>query len=662
MPETRHVRIEAPDGIGLAASLYLPDREGSDDGPWPALLEALPYRKDDITASYRPEYLRLADAGYVVCRVDVRGTGSSEGIATDEYPATERTDLLAVIDWLATQPWSTGAVGMFGTSYSGFNSLQLAMERPPSLKAIVSIFASDDRYGDDVHYFGGAVKQLDVVDYPAYMVANNALPPVPSIYGEGWREEWERRVVATEPWLFTWLEHQRYDEYWRFGSAREDYGAIEAATMIVGGWADGYTNIALRSFPELRCPRRVLIGPWPHAAVETCQPGPNIDLVPEMLRWWDRWLKGVDTGVDREPPITVYAQRSTPPDPTRAEVRGAWRFEPTWPPARLEPATLGLADAEPGGLAHRGGPDTIEVRGDVGSTAWISCAGGMPWGQSSDQRPDEAFSLTFTWDALEEDFEILGHPVLQVRVRSDRPVAYLSAKVCDVFPDGTSSLVVRGMMNLTHRTSRSEPTPMPPGEWVELELELEACAWTFDAGHRIRLDLAGADWPNAWAPPTAAILEIDRVTTELQLPVLVGPAPVAEIPSLPPSTSAQLDPRERRGSDHWRWEIVEDVVGHERRAVATYGGDEPADGEVPAMRTRYGGSVGVSLVDPGRAWADGETDLEIGFPEATCRAWSRVRMDSDAETYRVSLELAVSEDGVERWRRTWERAFPRDLQ
>jgi putative CocE/NonD family hydrolase len=653
------VRIEAPDGIGLAATVYLPP---SGNGPWPALLEALPYRKDDLTASYRPEYVRLAEAGYVVCRVDVRGTGSSEGIATDEYPATERTDLLAVIDWLATQPWSSGAVGMFGTSYSGFNSLQLAMERPAALKAIVSIFASDDRYGDDVHYFGGAVKQLDVVDYPAYMVASNALPPVPAVFGEAWREEWERRVADTEPWLFTWLEHQRYDAYWRSGSLREDYGSIEAATMIVGGWADGYTNIALRSFPELRCPRRVLIGPWPHADVATCRPGPTIDLVPEMLRWWDRWLKDEDTGVDAEPPIVVYAQRSTRPDPIRPVVHGEWRFEPTWPPARSTAATFSLRDAEPGGLASGEGPDVLRVRGDVGTTAWISCAGGMPWGQSGDQRPDEALSLTYTWEPLDQAREILGHPVLRTRIRSDHPVAFLSAKVCDVFPDGTSSLVVRGMLNLTHRVSRTDPEPLPAGTWIDVELELEACAWTFDAGHRIRLDLAGADWPNAWAPPTAATLTLDRDATSLELPELRGPAPGAITPTLPASSSPQHDPLAVSEADAWRWEIVEDVVGRERRAVATYGGDEPADGDVPAIRSRYGGTVGVSIDDPGLAWADGETDLEIAFPEATCRAWSRVRMDSDASTYRVAIELVVSEDGQERWRRSWERTFPRDLQ
>ncbi len=344
MPSKQHVFISMRDGVRLAASLYVPDG----DGPWPAVLEALPYRKDDVTSSYRPEYERIAAAGYVVCRVDLRGTGSSEGIAEDEYPAVERTDMMTVIDWLATQDWSTGNVGMYGTSYSGFNSIQLAMERPPALKAIIPIYATDDRYADDVHYMGGAVKQLDQVDYPSYMVALNALPPVPGVYGEGWREEWERRVRGTEPWVLTWLEHQRFDDYWRFGSLRPDYDRIQAATMIIAGWADGYRNNSLRTFEQLRCPTRLVIGPWAHASTDTSLPGPNIDLVPEMIRWWDRWLKDEDNGIDREPPIVLFAQRSTRPGATRPTMEGAWRYEPTWPAERLRPTPLALADA-----AHR---------------------------------------------------------------------------------------------------------------------------------------------------------------------------------------------------------------------------------------------------------------------------------------------------------------------
>jgi len=658
MARREHARIRMADGIELAATIFFPDHG---DGPWPALMEALPYRKDDVTASSAGHYASLADAGYMLCWLDIRGTGSSGGIATDEYSAAERADLVAVVDWLATQPWSSGAVGMFGTSYGGFNSLQCALEAPPALKAIVPIFASDDRYADDVHYYGGALKQLDVVDYPTYMVAMNAMPPVPSLWGEDWRDEWQRRLEGTEPWFLTWLAHQQRDEYWRYGSAREDIERITAATMIVGGWADGYTNIALRSFPRMQAPTRLLLGPWSHGSPESCRPGPNIDFEAELLRWFDRWLKGIENGIDDEPPIVVYQQRSTTPDPLRGEVRGEWRAEPTWPPDRLRPSPYALGDAEPGGLAAGAGPtDTLRVDGSVGETAWISCAAALPWGQSADQRPDEARSLTYTWAPLGEDLELFGHPRLRVRVTCDRPTAYLSAKITDVFPDGTSSLVVRGMVNLAHRDPDAPPAALTVGEPIELDLELEAIAWTIDAGHRLRLDLAGADWPNAWPPPDAATLTIDRSTAELELPVLAGPPPITDRPPLRTLTGRQHG-TESTEDDWWRWELDDDGTGI-RVARTGYGGTAQLDGSRSPYRDRYEGVVGVSLDAPGVAFADGQAEFEVGYPEATVRTSSHVRLDSDADTYRVTIELVADEDGQERFRKTWERTFPRELQ
>jgi putative CocE/NonD family hydrolase len=658
MSTFEHVFISIQDGTRLAASLFRPEGEG----PWPAILEALPYRKDDDTASYRREYERLADAGYVVCRVDLRGTGSSEGIAPDEYPAVERTDLLTVIDWLATQPWSSGNVGMYGTSYSGFNSIQLAMERPPALKAIIPIYATDDRYGDDVHYFGGALKQLDLVDYPTYMIAMNALPPVPPIFGDGWRDEWERRVAETEPWVLTWLAHQRLDDYWRFGSLRPDYDRIEAATMIVAGWADGYRNNSLRTFEKLRCPARVVIGPWAHASTDTSLPGPNIDLVPEMLRWWDRWLKGVDNGIDREPPIALFAQRSTRAGPTRREMRGDWRYEPAWPAARLRPTVLELTDADGPARASAGGEaDSLEVRADVGWTAWISCAGQLPFGQPDDQRPDEVFSLAYTWPELDEELEILGHARLSVTISSTAPIAYLSAKLCDVFPDGESSLVARGMLNLTHRDSRDDPSPLEPDRPYEVTLDLEVTSWTFEAGHRIRLDLAGTDWPNAWTPPAPLILSIDRAASSITLPVMEGPSPSPGSPSFaPPRRPEHAVPN--RGRDDYVWRVERDVPSGLTRSVVGNWGDYPPTDGAPSFAERYDGAVTVRPGDPGDASAHGEATFEIRWPEGTCGSRAVLDVESDADVYRVHVDLTVTEGGDIRWHRTWDRTIPRDHQ
>lgn len=301
------VFVPLPDGTRLAVSLFLPHG----DEPVPCVIEALPYRKDDLTASYQSEYVRLRDEhSYAVARVDVRGTGSSDGLATDEYPAQEQRDLCGVIAWLAGQPWCTGSVGMYGTSYSGFNALQVACERPPALKAVCAIYATDDRYTDDVHYMGGSLRLLDIVDYPAYMVAMNALPPVPALVGDGWRDTWRERVESLEPWLVRWIEEQRDSAYWRHGSVRPAYDRITCPTMLVGGWADGYRNNTFRTFEALECPKRLVVGPWSHMSTATSLPGPHIDLVPELVRWFRQWLGDEENGVEGEPPIQVLIGRA----------------------------------------------------------------------------------------------------------------------------------------------------------------------------------------------------------------------------------------------------------------------------------------------------------------------------------------------------------------
>lgn len=654
------VSIPMPDGVRLAASLYLPETAG----PWPVLLEALPYRKDDLTSHYGGEYERFAgEFGYAVCRLDIRGTGSSEGIPQGEYTAQELDDLEVTIAWLAAREWSNGNVGMYGTSWSGFNSLAAAMRRPPALKAICSIFASDDRYADDVHYFGGALKQLDLVDWPLYMFVENLLPPVPAIYGEGWREQWALRMREADPWSIRQLREQTYSDYWKQSSLREDYGSIEAATMLVCGWADGYKNISLRGMAHLRCPKRLLFGPWSHASTETCLPGPNADIVPEMARWWDRWLKDVDNGVDREPPIALFVRRPTKPAPDLKRMNGEWRFEPGWPLERSAEMPMPLGNAETPGRT-RGHLDALEVRGDVGWTAWISCAGGLPWGQPADQRPDEAYSIGYEWAPLEHEVEILGYPRLEVTVTSSAPVAYLSAKLCDVFPDGTSALVTRGLLNLTHRDSREEPAPLEPGVAYHVTFELEVASWVFEPGHRIRLDLAGTDWPNAWPPPEPVTLTVERSGSAIVLPTLDGPSPIAERPVLPAPTREAHPLESSRGAEmpSVTWRIEHDVVAKETRAVTAYGGASERDERRPKTEEWYEGTVGVSTEDPGRAWVRAHATNTLHFPEATVSGDVRWTIRSDAEAYDVELEAALTEEGKSVWSRRWQERIPRELQ
>ena len=299
--DTRDVWIPMPDGVRLHARVWLP--RDAQQHPVPAILEYLPYRLDDWTSvrdSERHPY--YAANGYASIRVDVRGSGSSEGLFDDEYSAAELDDGIRVIEWLAEQPWCSGDVGMFGISWGGFNSLQLAARGPEALKAIVTVCSTDDRYDNDVHYMGGAVLAIDMAAWAGTMLAFASRPPRPEVTGDGWVEQWRERLTHQRPLAETWLAHQERDDYWRHGSACEDYDSFRAAVLAVGGWSDPYRDTVLRLLENLEVPTKGIIGPWSHQYPDRgLAPGPGMDFLGETLRWWDRWLKGADTGVRARP-------------------------------------------------------------------------------------------------------------------------------------------------------------------------------------------------------------------------------------------------------------------------------------------------------------------------------------------------------------------------
>jgi putative CocE/NonD family hydrolase len=694
--------VVAADGTPLAVTVYRP----AGGEPQPCLVEALPYRQDDVTASYAATYRRLVEEfGYAVCRVDVRGTGSSGGIAGDEYPAVERDDLAAVFRWLAAQPWCTGRIGMFGTSYSGFNSLQLAADAPPELGAVCAIYATDDRYTDDVHYSGGVLRAIDLVDYCTYMVPMNALPPVPARWATrpgatvpevaapgrppgpadargAWAAEWRRRIDETPAWVIEWLTHQTDGATWRRGSLRlgpggAGYERVTVPTMIVAGWADGYRNNTFRTVEQLGAntvPWRLLAGPWSHQDPARARPGPHLDLDVEMVRWFDEHLRGRPPAVALAP-LQVFVRHSTRPAPDLAEHAGAWHaLDPATRRARTYRRAGAGRDAGAGGDAGGdrvgagagadvgGALDELVVEPDIGTMAWISCAGTLPWGQPLDQRVDDARSLTYDWPA-DEPIRIIGNPTLRVRLRASAPVATLVAKVCDVFPDGTSALITRGTLNLTHRgvwpadptgESGAVPQPLVPGAWYDVTVELEAIAHEVAAGHRLRLALAGADWPNVWPAPGPVVLAVERPSIELALPDLADAADAVLPPFAAGAGVAETD-------DDVEWRIERDVLRRTVRAVTRYGGRyEGADGA--PVRDSYLGDAGVHIDDPSRAWAIGTSTFEIDWPEATCATAATVAVRSDADTYHVTIELNATLDGVPFATRSWSEAIPRHLQ
>ena len=335
--------IPLSDGARLSARIWLPE-SAQERRPVPAILEYLPYRKDDVTAAddaLRHAY--VAARGYACARVDIRGSGASDGVLVDEYSRQEHDDALEVIAWLAEQPWCTGAVGMTGISWSGFNSLQVAARRPPALKAIITACSSDDRYANDVHYLGGVPLACYLLTWACALMGYNARPPDPLIAGERWREQWLERLEANPDLISLWLEHQSRDEYWRHGSICEDYDAIECAVLAVGGWADAYVDAIFRMLANLSCPRMGLIGPWGHLWPQDGHPGPAIGFLQESLRWWDHWLKGSDTGIMEEPMLRAFMQEAVPPAPDYAQRPGRWVAETSWP-RQEPPLTLSLGD------------------------------------------------------------------------------------------------------------------------------------------------------------------------------------------------------------------------------------------------------------------------------------------------------------------------------
>lgn len=269
-----HFEIPMPDGCRLAARMWLP--EDAECKPVPAILAYIPYRKNDLTAA-RDAVMHpyVAGHGYAVVRVDLRGTGDSEGLMLDEYLQQELEDGCSVIEWLAAQPWCDGNVGMIGISWGGFNGLQIAAMRPPALKAVISCASTDDRYADDVHYMGGTLL-IDNFSWAAIMFGRNALPPDPRNKPDTWRALWHGRLKESGLWLKNWLQHQHRDEFWKHGSVCEDHAAITCPVYAISGWADGYCRSVFRLMEKLQGPRKGLVGPWAHTYPHIGKPGPAI--------------------------------------------------------------------------------------------------------------------------------------------------------------------------------------------------------------------------------------------------------------------------------------------------------------------------------------------------------------------------------------------------
>ncbi|MEZ4864663.1 MAG: CocE/NonD family hydrolase [Caldilineaceae bacterium] len=656
-----HVWIPLADGTRLAARIWLP--VDSEAKPVPALLEYIPYRKNDFTAlrdSIRHPY--FAGHGYASVRVDMRGSGDSDGLLLDEYLQQEQDDALEVIAWLADQPWCSGAVGMFGKSWGGFNALQVAARRPPALKAIITLCSTDDRYADDVHYMGGCLLASDMFWWASIMLAYNGRPPDPKVVGEDWKRIWLERLEKTPPHVEAWVAHQRRDAFWQHGSICEDYNDIQCAVFAVGGWTDGYTNAIFRLLEHLTCPKLGLIGPWAHEYPEVAVPGPQVGFNQECLRWWDYWLKGIDTDIMQEPLLRAYLMESVRPAifyPYRA---GHWAAESKWPSPHIGVSTYWLD-----GEQLSDAPPTVEQtiacpsHQTHGLYAGVWCPFGSPGDLASDQQGEDGLSTTFTSASFTQRTAYLGFPEVTLTLSADQPNALVAIRLSDVAPDGVSTLVSWGMLNLTHRDSHTQPTPLTPGQPYTVTVRLNAIGYTLPAGHRWRVAVAPTYWPHAWPSPTPVTLSLyTGTTTRLTLPV--RPAQTADdLVTFLPAEAAPLMAHETLRPEIRKRTVEQELVSQVVRLIDY--SDEGARRLLPGG-IEYGSLLNdtytVVAEDPLSAHVRCERRLHLGRGDWQVRLETVSTMSADATHFHLKNTLTAYEGDAAIFTRTWVTAIARD--
>ena len=658
-----NIWIPLADGSRLAARLWLP--KDAESKPVPAIFEYIPYRKRDLTRS-RDAIMHpwLAGHGYACIRVDLRGSGESDGVLHDQYREQELDDGVQAIRWLAEQRWCNGKVGMMGISWGGFNALQIAARRPPALKAIITTCSTDDLYADNMHYMGGCLL-TDNLSESTTMFSINSCPPDPELVGDKWREMWLQRLEGSGLWLDIWLRHQRRDSYWQHGSVCENYNAIQCPVMAVGGWADGYTNSIFRLLEHLQVPRQGLIGPWGHKYPHQGIPGPAIGFLQEAKRWWDYWLKDIDSGIMAEPMLRAWMQDSVPPTTYYHERPGRWVGETQWPSPRIGTETYRLGywrlyREDSGQAPDTPGEMTIQSPLSVGLFAGKWCSYTAAPDLPHDQREEDGGALVFESEPLSEDMELLGAPLLKLELASDQPVAMVAARLSDVAPDDKVTRVTYGLLNLNHRYGNDRPKPLTPGEFFQAEILLNHIAQVFPAGHKLRLSLSTSYWALAWPPPRPVRLTIRTTASSLSLPVRPPRCKDEDIrfdapEGTPPIAITQIEP------PHHNWLVHRDLA------------QDISILEVIQDQGRYRiEDIGTEVINRTWNWYSyrdddfcslkGETRTERGFRRGNWAVQTSTHtiLTADTTTFYIWAQLDAWESEKRIFSHKWEIAIPRD--
>ena len=515
--ETPNLFIPLRDGTRLATRVWMP--ADALKKPVPVILEYLPYRKRDGTivrdALTHPY---LAGHGYACLRVDMRGNGDSDGLMHDEYTEQELADAEEVIAWAVAQTWSTGRVGMMGISWGGFNSLQVAARRPPGLQAIITLCSTVDRYSDDIHYKGGCVLGENL-GWSATMLAYSSRPPDPAIVGERWRAMWLDRLKHEPLLAIPWLQHPHRDAYWKHGSVCEDIGAIEAAVLAVGGWNDAYTNAVSQLVDTVQAPVKGIVGPWAHKYPHFAVPEPRIGFLQEALRWWDQWLKDVNTGVQKDPAFRTYIMEPDKPGGSVKHITGRWVSDTQWPFDKGEVQRWHLNADGLSTTKGRASKKTHSTAQTVGGDGGEYCIIWLGPEFAGDQRHDDSGSLTFDSTVLTQDMDIVGAPTLTLKFSSDKKVANVAVRLNAIWPDGAVSRISYAVFNLCHRDGHDEPQALEPGKTYTVRIALDDVAARIPKGQKLRVSLSTSYWPMIWPSPEVVTLTVFNAASFIDIPV-----------------------------------------------------------------------------------------------------------------------------------------------
>jgi putative CocE/NonD family hydrolase len=626
--ETKDVLIPLSDGTRLAANLLLPDGAG----PQPAIIVYFPYLKDGPSGRARAHdwQLHFASRGYACLTIDIRGTGASEGIAAPPFSLSEKQDCVEVLAWVAAQPWCDGKTGMWGISYSGSAALAAASMRPPSLKAIFPLHGTANEFYGFLRPHGYRPAFWTEATFGVTSLVSALLPPLYRDPGRRWARVWRDRLQTLEPWAFVW-HTTPYEEYM---SWRSDAAAVQAATYCVSSWHDYYPQATLDYFNAIPAPKRVAIGPWKHQYPDVAVYG-AIDQRSEMDRWFDRWLKDVDNGVENDPPVMIWRQGE-----------GTWGYENEWPPGRSSVETwyagpAGTLTAEaPTGEAS----DSYLVDPTVGMDLLPFDPQGPIVADGYDRSGDDHRSLTYTSEALAEPLTLRGAPEAIVHLSADCAEFPLSVWLCDVSPDGHSTLICQGWISV----ARVAGAPLEPARTCELRVPLYSTSYRIAAGHRLRLGIAGSHFPLLWPAPHRATLEVKRSQarpTGVSLPI--EPHGTPQMPS-PDFGESKVGQSARQSVRQRHQRVVRELDGsvaalHEHGEQVT----SLDDGAVLTERTREVSTVKVENSVETVLEGQSEATLEInGEAVHVC-----VQALQTNEIYTIKARITVN--GTPFFSRTW---------